>query len=558
MRCTKDCPKGTQCVKAAPTDEFGVCRSVDAGLMTDGVGQGDGGTASDAGAGGSGGGVDASTMGGSAGHGGALSGLGGTAASSQNPGGNTGLGGTANSGGGTITGPGGTPNPGAGTTSLGGAVKPGGTTSAGGVASGGIAGKGGTTSVGGITSTGGTSSVVGGTTRASNSSAPCTPNCVGKCSGDDGCNGQCSAPCTSPQTCGGGPQPNVCGCTPKCEGKCAGDDECGSTCPDNCEAPLTCAGNGTPGVCEKPPECTSASGTTWSQVAKSGTEPPAGCTYCKLVYDSDRDRIVYFNAVIWEWDPENNVWTSLLQTPRPPDAVGAGIAYDSKRGRVVIFGGAPAYGVSNETWEWDGTATQWFQRNPTIVPAPARSPLMAFDPVRNLTVMVTRNINEDATWEWDGSNWKERVAIGGGTPPALRSLEWDSVHKRIIGISEYSLAIAGSGDLTVWEWNPTSSKWTRLSYGCAPSLRNGGAVAYLAGKDQIIHFGGELTSGSNTQELWGWGPDGSSWRKYEQRLSWPGARWSASFAHDSKRNRLVMYHGSVLGPSDMWTLSIGP
>src|SRR4030095_9398496 len=31
-----------------------------------------------------------------------------------------------------------------------------------------------------------------------------------------------------------------------------------------------------------------------------------------------------------------------------------GMAYDNKRGRVVLFGGADALKVCSDTWEWDG------------------------------------------------------------------------------------------------------------------------------------------------------------------------------------------------------------
>lgn len=39
------------------------------------------------------------------------------------------------------------------------------------------------------------------------------------------------------------------GCTPDCCGRCGGDDGCGETCPDNCVAPETCGGGGVDNVC---------------------------------------------------------------------------------------------------------------------------------------------------------------------------------------------------------------------------------------------------------------------------------------------------------------------
>jgi hypothetical protein len=178
---------------------------------------------------------------------------------------------------------------------------------------------------------------------------------------------------------------------------------------------------------------------------------------------------------------------------------------------------------------------------------------MAFDPVRARMVMVTSSSNsQQATWEWDGSNWAERTPAGGGTPFSLQHLEWDSGHGRILGITD-------GEDPEVWQWNPKSYTWTRLSFGCAPSSRGMEAVVYLPGKDQMIYFGGDAGLGPY-QDLWAWAPDGSSWRQYQQSGSWPGPRTGASVVYDSKRQRLVMFHGYSGSDflNELWTLSVGP
>lgn len=45
------------------------------------------------------------------------------------------------------------------------------------------------------------------------------------------------------------------------------------------------------------------------------------------------------------------------------------LAYDSTRGRVVLFGGADASKVRGDTWEWDGNS--WSQVS-SAGPAPQR------------------------------------------------------------------------------------------------------------------------------------------------------------------------------------------
>jgi hypothetical protein len=43
------------------------------------------------------------------------------------------------------------------------------------------------------------------------------------------------------------------------------------------------------------------------------------------------------------------------QVAGPDPRNGAGAAYDSKRGLVILFGGAGADGFTEDTWSWDRT-----------------------------------------------------------------------------------------------------------------------------------------------------------------------------------------------------------
>ena len=61
------------------------------------------------------------------------------------------------------------------------------------------------------------------------------------------------------------------------------------------------------------------------------------------------------------------------------------MAYDSQRGRVVLFGGYGDSGGLADTWEWDGST--WVERTPATSP-PARSGhAMAYDSQRGRVVL---------------------------------------------------------------------------------------------------------------------------------------------------------------------------
>src|SRR5262245_36343262 len=90
----------------------------------------------------------------------------------------------------------------------------------------------------------------------------------------------------------------------------------------------------------------------------------------------------------------------LLRVPRHSHA----LAYDSRRGVTVLFGGTHDNTVENgDTWEWDGI--QWALRAASG-PSPRHSHAMAYDEARGVTVLFGGDPSgagmSGETWEWDG------------------------------------------------------------------------------------------------------------------------------------------------------------
>ena len=79
------------------------------------------------------------------------------------------------------------------------------------------------------------------------------------------------------------------------------------------------------------------------------------------------------------------------------------MVYDSKRARVVLFGGYSPLGLRGDTWEWDGLS--WSLRA-TTGPAPRYGHAMAYD-WPGVVVLFGGGGGRD-TWEWDGTTWTYR------------------------------------------------------------------------------------------------------------------------------------------------------
>ena len=94
---------------------------------------------------------------------------------------------------------------------------------------------------------------------------------------------------------------------------------------------------------------------------------------------------------------------------RPVAAVWGGMAYDTKRGETVLFGGVDSANQKlDDTWRWDGRT--WHRAQSDAAPAARSEGYLAYDEARGVIVMfggegaqVVPTLGD--TWEWNGTRW---------------------------------------------------------------------------------------------------------------------------------------------------------
>src|SRR5690606_11603877 len=77
------------------------------------------------------------------------------------------------------------------------------------------------------------------------------------------------------------------------------------------------------------------------------------------------------------------VWEELDDASIPPRRTEPAMAYDSARGKVVLFGGADSH-LRGDTWEWDGVS---WRRVATTGPSARDGHAMAYDATRKKVVL---------------------------------------------------------------------------------------------------------------------------------------------------------------------------
>jgi hypothetical protein len=303
-------------------------------------------------------------------------------------------------------------------------------------------------------------------------------------------------------------------------------------------------------------------GTTWTNKTPAGTKP-SGRRGHAMAYDSARGRVVLFggsNSIrlrdVWEWD--GTTWTSkTLVDPRPSARASPAMAYDSARGRVVLFGGdeGSTGTLKQDVWEWDGTS--WADRTPAGTKPSARDDhAMAYDSARGRVVLFGGDdgASRQDLWEWDGSAWLNKTPAG--TKPNIRkehAMAYDSARGRLVLFG----GIESPPTPGVWEWD--GSSWIVKTSGDArPSGRYNHAMAYDSARSRVVLVGGH--AGGPLQDVWEW--DGVSWGDKTPVGTKPSARLAHALAYDSTRGRTLLFGGREGGSSaifkqDTWVLN-GP
>ena len=97
---------------------------------------------------------------------------------------------------------------------------------------------------------------------------------------------------------------------------------------------------------------------------------------------------------------------------------------------------------------------------------------------------------------------------------------------------------AANDPTELWAWD--GQAW-RLINEDGPPWRNFASVAYDAGRDVIVLYGGLQSQSRRFNELWEW--DGTTWT--ERPFAGPGAREAAALVYDAARQQVVLFGGAI-------------
>ncbi|MFO0745121.1 MAG: DUF4215 domain-containing protein [Myxococcota bacterium] len=181
-------------------------------------------------------------------------------------------------------------------------------------------------------------------------------------------------------------------------------------------------------------------GSTWQLWRRLDDPPPR--RDAQLAFDSRRARLVLFGgagagdaplADTWELGPDG--WVRGPDGGGPSPRYGHAMAFDRQRGVVVLYGGRDASRVLGDRWEYDGRA--WTEVESAAPPGPRFDAAMAYDAARRVLVIyggrttVNALVPADrATWEL-GDTWSKRPFVFDSTK-SRHQMVFDEARARLV------------------------------------------------------------------------------------------------------------------------------
>ncbi len=250
-------------------------------------------------------------------------------------------------------------------------------------------------------------------------------------------------------------------------------------------------------------------------------------------------KLAYDLADTWEWTGIR--WVQRYPATTPPRRSSDGMVTDTKRSRVVMFGGRQAATQLNDTWFW--TDGNWQQINTANAPPARFLTGMAYDSARDRIVLFggaatasdqTTVNNMYDTWEFDGTNWTQRNAAGPTVNKPI--LTYDSARNQLL-----MLGINDKTETQMYLYNPADGTWTQQHPTTLPGCVQEAGMVFQTQSNTVMETGGVCASSTSTEETFEW--DGTNWTKIKPAAG-SGNTFGSAIAYDPTR-QLVLEFGGV-------------
>lgn len=185
--------------------------------------------------------------------------------------------------------------------------------------------------------------------------------------------------------------------------------------------------------------------------------------------------------------------------------------------------------------DWDTTSTPL---------SPRYDMGFAFDSIRQKAVVFgghdTNDVAFGDTWVFDpGSGWTNPSPAGPPSPRYGHGFVWAGDKFFLFG----GINASGQYLQDTWSYDLVADTWTRVTTSLTPDARAYAAMAYDSGRNKIILYGGEGSSGGPVDgNTWIFDVAASTWSSHGL-IPYPSFRSGASMSYDAASQRVILFGG---------------
>jgi len=245
----------------------------------------------------------------------------------------------------------------------------------------------------------------------------------------------------------------------------------------------------------------------WTNLESINTPPWR--TSHSMIYDTKRHKVLLFggndfNQVfndLWEFDYQQNEWTNLFPSNSPEARQMHGMAYIPEHDVFILFGGRRLNGGAafNDLWMYDYELNEWQELNPSNSPRVQDHVNIAYYASENKVILYTGS--EDGrtphTWayDFDTNEWNDLNSTN--TPDGDHSsLVYDEFQEKLILFGSSPSATS----MRTWKFDYLENIWLDITPSSMPDIYiEHDAMVYLSNYNVFIQYGGCCSD--NTMEL---------------------------------------------------------
>jgi Galactose oxidase, central domain len=246
---------------------------------------------------------------------------------------------------------------------------------------------------------------------------------------------------------------------------------------------------------------------------------------------------------VWEWD--GNTWERRSPKAGPSARKRCHAVYHIGRREVVIYAGTDTKKQLDDLWGYNGTSWTLLASG-TTKPRPRNDAALAYDSKRGEILMfggyIGKNAFDNETWRWTKTGWQKLPALTSPSPRGWHSLVYDPVRDRTLLLGQYLLW----NNHETWEFDRARLRWTRVSTNPPGGIRRENpSLCYDPIRRRVMTFGGNANYGSGFSDQWGpradlhgWDATNSRWLAEAGTLPDPDAAYE--MAYDPSRKAMVL------------------